>query len=195
MEADARLLPLLNPAPIVGCPVCGEEFSAVDIALFRYDVEGMICSGCLEEMAKAPFSRSCFAKCYDEDRLECRSLCPDRHSCQTWEGSQMAQKIEYTAEMRREVTRLFRKKNYDETRKRKIEAAHPFKKGTIMRIIWDRASKGVTVQEIRDLCSEISTRPEIYLRALRKESKSGYEWKCEEGGGRLIVKGLQKTSL
>lgn len=192
-------LPLLNPTPILICRDCDDVFSAIDVAFFRYDWRIGACSDCLQALKDSPARVSCFGKensppgrGFDEDCSECSRLCPDRAACPSWIGEEMSKKLEYTEEMRKAASRLFRQMTYQKLRKRKIEREHPFRKGTIMRIIWDKAESGIAVEQIRSLCDQISARPEHYLRTLRREFANGYTWQVSEDEGVLRVSDLRR---
>lgn len=183
-------LPVLNPAPILFCATCDAQFSALDVALFRWDVNTARCYRCQRADYQAPASRSCFGtSSYDDEAPECSRMCPDRASCPDWQGGRMLKRIEFTKEMREAAIALFRARSSEERRKRRREAKHPFPmRGSIIRVIWDLAEKGTTVGKIQKLCDDIGAKPAYYLRQLRREFANGRKWKyVEEEGDRFRV--------
>lgn len=174
----------VSPLEILYCATCDQAFSAIDLALFRFDWETMTCHECQQARADDSARTSCFAKDgplgYDPDSLECGKLCPDRKLCPAWKEGSLPEKIVITEAARKAAVSLFRSDQYKKAKRRRVQRSHPFMRGSIALVIYELAVKGTTVDKIRELCAQIGADPAYYFRIFRKGFANGFKWRCEE---------------
>lgn len=187
-------LPQLSDRPLLICRECGENYSAIDLAIGVLDFRTMTCHYCFQEMSRSKIAYSCFGKVggrgYDEESPECQVYCEDRVACREWKT--MANRIELTEERRKAALEILRSQNKPQLRGRKQVRNEVFQKGSIIRVIFDLALKGTTVKELRRVCSSIGADPSYYLRKLRGGFANGFAWKTEEANGEIVIRYLRR---
>lgn len=140
------------------CSGCLSGFSFEDLESGLLWETGM-CVRCYQRMAES--KTGCFGRSYDSQRVECKTLCPDRTACLHWAQLEKLPFVQVEERARSKAqTSIF---------------PEPARNA-----VFEMAQRGSTVDEIVEVCRKLGLNPDVELRIFRKGSFRGRRWRVIE---------------
>lgn len=206
------------------CLECTGQFSLDAVRDGRFFVSTMTCRGCYKKMQAQPSELSCFGKLkqggregYSEDDVECRIHCPDRVVCRSVskQGVYMAKKKAVEDVDLDDVkgtvkeTKPKGKKTVAATKKAKRDVEEedelpvpsgmvrwPFKRGSVMRYIFQTMYKGCNAKELEKEIEKTGHNWKFMLSVMRtgiggRGSNKTHTFKLNEDGGRYKISNVK----